>query len=424
MKTRYVGLVLAAAHLFSASVQAQTVDDAISAALLESPALDRADANIKAAREDVSQARAAYLPEVSFSASASSARRDARLRDSANFSETSEPTSASVRASQSLYTNGLRTLAQRQATNGVRARHHERDATELNVALQVDEAMVQLKLARKSEALDHRLQALVQEQVRAEEERYRLETGTRTNVVQARARLAAAEATITTSAIGVQQAELQLSLLTGFAPEDLDPLVATPAELPSSLDEARLLARETSPDIALARSSYTSARLGVAAAARRYGPQVGLSLEASSARTPSPAIERDDDLRATLTFSMPLFNGGRGSSERRQAYAQRNAAAADVRQADKDLERHTTDIWVRLTGADARIAALMIRVEAADEALEGVRRGQDAGLWSVTDILDAMQERIEAEKALEQAQAERILSAYELSMLCDLYRLP
>jgi len=121
---------------------------------------------------------------------------------------------------------------------------------------------------------------------------------------------------------------------------------------------------------------------------------------------------------------MPLFNGGRGSSERRQAYAQRNAAAADVRQADKDLERHTTDIWVRLTGADARIAALMIRVEAADEALEGVRRGQDAGLWSVTDILDAMQERIEAEKALEQAQAERILSAYELSMLCDLYRLP
>ncbi|WP_198019752.1 TolC family protein [Hyphomonas sp. L-53-1-40] len=424
MKIGRACVAILPAILIAGLSNAQTVDDAISAALLESPALDRTEAGIKAAREGVRQARAAYLPEVTFSASASTARRDARLRESSDFSETSEPTSVTIRASQPLYTNGLRQVAQQQATNTVRARRHEQEATRLDVALQVVEAMVQLDLARKSASLDRTLQSLLRDQVRAEEERYRLETGTQTNVVQARARLAAAEAAITASDMGVQQAEIRLALLTGYPVDMLAPMITASAELPPSLDDALFLARENSPNIALARSSYTAARLGAVTAARKYGPQINLSAEASTARTPSPAIEQDDDIRATLTFSMPLFNGGRSSSERRQAYAERRASAADVRKAGQDLQRHVTDTWVRLASAKSRLTALQVRLDAAGEALKGVRQGQQAGLWTVTDILDAMEERVEAERALEQARAEHILSAYELSITCGLYILP
>jgi len=405
------------------SASAQSVEQAIAAALDNSPSIDRAEAQKRAAREDVRQARASYLPEVSFDASASTSQRDARLRGSSDFSENSEPVSASLRAQQSLYTHGLRPIAQRRAITGVRARGHELAATRNAIALQVVEAMVRLHLARSTKDSELRLHELITSQLTAEQERLRLQAGTRTDVAQAEARLASADASLARASGDIAQAERHVTVLTGLeVAEFLPPLHEPP--LPLSLEDALQLAWDSAPEIALARSNYDVSRLGVAAASRRYGPQVNLSVEASTARRPSPAIERDDDVRATLSLSVPLFNGGRGSSERRQAYAQKTSASADRRQAEQDIELRVTEAWFSVQSARLELSALQTRLQAADEALEGVRRGRGAGLWSVTDLLDAMEQKISAERAIAETHANLTLAAYQLSVTCGLYDLP
>ena len=422
--TRACTLLLAVCFSGSShSAYGQTIDQAIWAAFEVSPSIDRSESERLAAREGVVQARAAYLPEVSLDASISTSQRDARLRGSSDFSETSEPSSATIRLEQSLYTNGLRPIAQRRAAVGARARTFELAATQNAVALQTVEAMVRLHQARAMLESEFRLKELIVTQLVAEQERFRLETGTVTDVTQAEARLAAAEASIARAEAELLQAERLVELLTGLTPSVSLPPLVTP-ETPASLDEALFYAREYAPELALARSAFDVSRLAVASASRQYGPQVGLSVEASTSRRPSPAIEQDDDVRATITLSVPLFNGGRDSSERRQAFAQRNASEADMRQAEQDLELKITASWLSYISAEQQIRALEVRLSAAGQALEGVRQGRSAGLWTVSDILDAMEHQIAAEQDLTEARSAQIVSAYELSIACALYELP
>lgn len=401
---------------------AQSVEHVVRAAIDHAPAIDQAEAERRAAIEGVVQANAAYRPEITLNASISSSERDARLRGSSDFSETSEPKSAAIRIDQALYTNGLRPLAKRRAIAGVQTTRHQLLSVRHGIALEAIDALLQVHLARRSVEREERRYALIEDQLSAERARYELQVGTLTDISQAEARLATAVAAKSLANAQLILAERDLEFLTGIRPAKLLPPVAEPY-VPLDLDVAIRLARENLPELAVARSNFQASRLDVVSASKRYGPQVGLSLEASSSRTPSPAIDRDDDVRATISLSVPLFNGGRGSSERREALARNRAANAAIQQTDLNLQRRITSVWLSYESARNQIVALETRLSAAEIALEGVRRGRDAGLWSITDILDAVEQKIAAEQAIDEANNALLSAAYELSISCGLINL-
>lgn len=418
----FAGLLTGFYFLIPSASEAQTVAQVAQAALENSPSIDQAKASRQAAIEGVLQANAAYRPEVSLNASISSSERDARLRGSSDFSETSEPKSASIRLDQSIYTNGLRPLAKRRALSGVRASRHQYQATQNTIVLDAINALLQIQLARQNVAQEERLKLFVSDQVEAEKARFDLDVGTLTDVSQAEARLASANASLALAKAQLIQAEQELEFLTTFKPAKNIPEVQAPA-VPARLEDALRMAGEHVPELAAARANVQTSQLDLISAGKRYGPQVGLTLEASTARTPSPAIDRDDDVRATLSFSLPLYTGGRKSSERREALAQSRAATAALREAELNLQRRITGVWLNFEAAREQIVALSERRDAAEVALEGVRRGRDAGLWSVTDILDAVEQTIIAEQALAEAKTAYLAAAYELSISCGLSEL-
>ena len=402
---------------------AQSLDEALLAAFANNPDMRIAEAGISSARAGVQSARSAYRPQVTFQSSLSASRRDARLRDGADFSESSEPLSATLRAEQPLFTNGLRRIATNQSVLALRQQRLGHEASRQALAITTANSLLEMVQADDVLQIQIETERLIATQITAESERLRLGTGTRTNLAQVEARLASARAAIANARGELASSRARFEIFTGIHPSQ-PAWPETSFERPQNPDEARFFARDASPQLAAARLGHDQARLGVAAATRQFGPQLGLSLEATRSREPSPAIDRDDDLRATLSFSLPLFTGGRSTAERRAALAERSARLAEIKLQENALSQQVLDAWYRLEAVEAELVAIAAQIAAAEDTLEGVERGRNAGLWTVTDVLDAT-ERLNAARLSEvQARTVRHSAEFELAILTGLYDLP
>lgn len=382
---------------------AQTLEDAIFAALENHPRIDRARADLAAAREQLTQAQAQFRPQVTFQSSISATRRDARLTDGQDFGDTAEPYSSSIQLTQPIYTSGLKPVVLRRAQLARRAERYRFQDEEIQIGLEVISAFYDVLIARERLEIQTELDRLVFAQIHAAEERFRLDVGTLTDIAQVKARHASAAAARTAAASDLGRARRALEALTGFAltepdaPQD----VALPAP---TLDEVIARAKAFSPALKSAQAQYDAGRMDVLTAARRNRAQVSLALQASAARESSPAIERDDDVRATLSLTVPLLDGGANRSRRREALARRNSLAFAMQEQVLQLELFVTDLWLSHAAADAERMAQRERVAASELALEGVIKGQELGLWAVTDVLDAMEQLARARLDLVDAE--------------------
>ncbi|GAB5457600.1 MAG: outer membrane channel protein TolC [Henriciella sp.] len=396
--------------------EAQSLQDAINAAWQNNPAMVRSQSGIDRAGAALGQAKANYRPTLSFDSSISASSREASLQDGNNFSETSEPLSATLRLNQTLYASGLRTIQSKNARYGLDASNHQKVSDQRALALNVAQSLSDLILSDFSLkiAIDRakRNNALID----AERERLRLGTGTETNVYLVEARAADAEAAMAGARSELAATRRAFELVTGLTVEqpywgNLDLLVV------ETLEEAVSLALKQSPDIKAAQANFEISALNVKASKRRYGPQVALALEASTSRESSPAIDQDDDLRATMTFSLPLYSGNRSSYDKREALADQTIAWANIRALTDDTEQRVTETWYRRVAAKEQLRAAEAGLNAAAQALEGVRRGRDAGLWSLTDVLDASEQLAEAEQRQSEAVIALDLAGFELALL-------
>jgi outer membrane protein len=113
-------------------------------------------------------------------------------------------------------------------------------------------------------------------------------------------------------------------------------------------------------------------------------------------------------------INVPIYSGGQDSSKVRQA----KAALAQSRTA-LDLARVQTKAnvlngWANFEAARVALAAAVAEVRAAEIALAGVRNEARAGQRTVLDVLNALQEVVNARSRLIQAQHDRVVSGYAL----------
>ena len=412
-------VILAVTVLLSVNTNGatQTLDEAISAALDTHPSIDRAKQELRAAREQVPQAKAQFRSRMTFQSSISATDRDARLTDGQDFSDSAQPYSASINLTKPLYTGGLRPVSIRRARLIERAQRFRVQDEELQLSLDVIGAYYDVIVSQERLKVQTEVNKLIFAQIEAAEERFRLDVGTITDVSQVKSRYANSTASLTTAQTDLIRARTILESLTSLVLSDLQPPVdiMRPA---ATLDEAIAHAKNRAPALKAARTQYEASRMDVLAAARRNRPQVSLSVQATTARESSPAIERDDDVRATLSLSVPLTDGGAARSQRRQALATRNSLAYGLREQELQLQLYVTDAWLRYEAAEAEIIAQKERVTASEQALEGVIQGQAAGLWTTTDVLDATEQLALARLALVEAEGRLASVAGELRVVC------
>jgi outer membrane protein len=387
------------------AARAESLADALVAAYRNSNLLEQNRALLRAADEDVVQARGALLPVVNFITSATRNVAQARLVGDIT-----------------LIDFGRGRLGVEAAREQVLALRAALIAIEQGVMLRATAAFVDMQTAAQVIGLRQSNVRLIDQELRAARERFELGDSTRTDVAIAQARLAAARSALSAAEGDLAVAREEYRLAVGRYPGALDSFPGLP-RLPDSLDAAQSIARISHPAIIQAQHQVRAADLsGQITRTQRMGTVSG-EVSADVTRGPSqtipgqpssPGWRTTTDLSAGVRWNVPIYQGGRLASGERQALAQTEGQRAALHQTVAEIQQAVASDWSRLAVARARLQASDQQIEAARAAFEAVRAEAELGARTTLDVLNAEQELLDAQFARIEATAALQLASYSL----------
>jgi len=115
-----------------------------------------------------------------------------------------------------------------------------------------------------------------------------------------------------------------------------------------------------------------------------------------------------------LQFNLPLYQGGAISSRTREAVAAQERAAQELEQARRDVAQATREAYLGVTTGIAQVGAFEQAVASTRLQLESTKLGQQVGVRTAVDVLNAEQQLAIAQRDLAQAVYDTILSQLRL----------
>lgn len=397
------------------TASAQDLAAAITDALANAPALAEANAGEAAASARLDRARAEGNPLLRVEGSYGAGRID----NGGYFGLTADnvtPTALMATAEMPLYAGGRVSAAVAQAKGGVEMARFGAEQARLQTVVNAVSTYTEVLTARKLEARFATLVSALEESERQAGLRFKVGEIASSDVAQARARRAEAQAGFAQAQGRRIAAEAAYERLTGKPAGEMAPLPELPA-VPPSLDEATDLARNANPALRQAQSGVDVAKAGARAARAEGLPTVGAFAEAAHVRDQFFPGYRADSVSVGLRGRWTLFAGGRVSAQTRAADADVDASEARLRQARLMLDGMVIEAWQGLATARQMLDASRLQSEAAAEALRGKRLEAKVGAMPTLAVLDAEREAIEAEAALLQAEAMQTVAAWRLNAL-------
>jgi outer membrane protein len=395
----------------TAAVGATTLEEAFAIAYDTNPDLITSRAQLREIDEQVNIARSGLRP-----------RADVNLRYGLEYQERQgqdigrdDPFSASIDATQPLYDGG-------QTFNSVRGRIADVSAARARLTQLEQQVMFDVVTAFFDILRDEQVVSLAQnnvrvitEQLRASQDRFEVGEVTRTDVSQAQARLAAAEANLSTQRGVLERSRQFFRSVVGQEAGGLQPPRRLPA-LPASLEEAVTLALENHPAVIATRFDEVSARRDIRAQIGALLPQVSLD---GSVGFDDDAVLAGDSVDTNSAFvalraRIPLYQGGAEYARVRAAQARASAARSGISSEARERQRIAEAAWTELAVARASIRSTEQQVAAAQLAFEGVREEAIVGSRTTLDVLDAEQELLDARTELVSAQRDQSVAAYGL----------
>ena len=406
--------------------RSETLSEAMATAYATNPTLLSERAKLRSADELVPQALANWRPSVSLSGnytrsyyyeSITSGSAVPTPQGSQQVTQTGAVAynneTMGVTVTQPIYRGG-RTVAQtRQAEAQVEAERANLRVTEGQVLLNVATVYMNLVQAQAVLQLSINNEQVLQRQLDATEDRFRVGEVTRTDVAQSQSRLAAAHADRTQAEGGVRTARAAYLQTVGH---DADRTEAPlePTKLPASVTEAQAVAGAESPAIGYARNNYQAAVEGIDLIQGELLPQVAVSGSANRIYNFDGPQSLENTAQVVVGVTVPLYQQG-------QEYARlrgQKETAAQMRhsldQAERDVLESTTAAWEALQTARARRASYQSQIKAAEIALEGVSQESRVGSRTVLDVLNAEQELLNAQVNEVQAAHDQMVAAFQL----------
>lgn len=415
MRHPFAALFALSCALLPAEAPAQDLATAIADALANAPALAEAEAGEAAAKARLDRARAEQNPLLRVEGSYGAGRID----NGGFFGISADnvtPLAAQATVEMPLYAGGRIAAAIGQARGGAEMARLGAQQARLQTTVQAVASYAEVLTARKLEARFAKLAAALAETERQAGLLFRSGTIASSELAQARARRAEADAGLAQAQGRRISAEAAYTRLVGKAPGELSPLPPLPPT-PASLDEALDLARATNPAVLQAQAGVDVARAGVRAARAEGMPTVGAFAEAAHVRDQFFPGYRADSVAVGIRGRWTLWAGGRVAAQSRAATAELDASQARLRQARQALDGMVIDAWQGLETARRMTEASRLRRDAAEEALRGTRLEAQVGARPTLAVLDAEREAIEAEAALLQAEGMQTLAAWQLNAL-------
>ncbi|MBB2204803.1 TolC family outer membrane protein [Gluconacetobacter takamatsuzukensis] len=401
----------------SPSFVPHTLQEAMAAAYLTNPTLQKERATLRATDEQVPTALAGWRPTVTSNAGMtyfSGVNTVARQEGYAGYDRKYDVPgyTAGVTISQPLYSGGRTTASTHKAVNAVMAERARLIATEQQVFSDVVSAYVGVIENEQLLQLNINNEKVLQEQLRATSERFRVGEITRTDVAQAEAALASARASRQEAEGILQTAQATYAQVIGMSPPpNLVP--PQPLVLPAhSQNEAIALAVQNNPNVIGALFTEASQKDAVGVAMAAIMPKISAEATYERAINQSSGRSLMDDKYAAVNIQFPLYQGGSEYAAVRQARQQVSEAHRAV-----DIERRAamqlaSSNWQQLVAYTAAIKSNRIAISSNIVALEGVERQAIVGTSTTLEVLQQQQTLLQAQVALVQSLSNLVTASY------------
>lgn len=257
------------------------------------------------------------------------------------------------------------------------------------------------------------------EQMRVNERMFKQGEGTKTDMLETRAKYDVAEAQVIEARDNLTTARNSLAAIVGSEITQLDPLSSEFAVLPlqpAEFEAWKSIALENNADIAAQRYAVEASRQDVNRNRAGHAPR--LDVVASLSKTKGETLNtynQDATVRSVgVQLNIPLYSGG-------YVNAATSQSVANYEKAKSDLEAKTKQVMVELqkqyslvlSGA-SRIEAQMKSVESASLLVKATEQSIKGGVRINLDLLNAQQQLYTAKRDLAQAKYNYLLSYLRL----------
>ncbi|HEY5071295.1 MAG TPA: TolC family outer membrane protein [Caulobacteraceae bacterium] len=416
---RVITALCGAGLAIPASLQAETLADAVALAYQSNPTLQGQRASQRALDESFVQAQAGYRPSASIQATVTTDKNNQAMTSPQQvFTPPDLQTSmATLTVTQPIYTGGLVASQVTAAEAGVLAGREGLRQVEETVLQNVIGAYVNVRKDQESLAISQSDVTVLNRELAETRARFEVGEITRTDVAETEAQVAASEAQLSAAQAQLASDRAAYAAVVGQNPRNLAPEPPLDRLLPSSIDQALDLAQRNNPQLRQADYKEQSSAAKVAEAKAHTRPTVDLRGSAGYTGgnlVGTPFANYSYDLTASAVLTIPLFTGGLTSSQIREAAENDNADRIAIETTRRQVVLAVAQAWNQLLGARAGLKSNEVQVRAANIAFEGTRQEAQVGLRTTLDVLITEQNLSNAELALVGARHDEYVAAAAL----------
>lgn len=406
-----LGAALIAAAPGGAS--AQTLEQSLVAAYGSNATLNTQRAATRAADENVPRALSGYRPTIT---GAASATRNSVGVITTNPSTTTNKvlnqSSVSITIEQNLY-NGFRTANNTRAAEAQVRQSREilrqteqqvlLDATTAHMNVLRDEALLQLQ--------QQNLQALGS-QLKAAKDRFAVGEVTRTDTALAEAAEAGGRSSLIQAQSALESSRAVYRQVIGLQPHKLTPGRPVDPLLPHSFGEAVNEAIDRHPAVVAAQYAIDFAALQVKVAEGALLPSVNAQGVLARNNEPQIGTSRQTEASVGVSATVPIYQGGGEYAAVRQAKEVLGQTRIQMDVTREQVRALIVQFWSQLKAAKSSIQAAQTQVNAQKIALNGITEEYKVGQRTITDVLNAQAQLVQAQSNLVNSQRDRVVASY------------
>jgi outer membrane protein len=408
---------------FSAPVMAADLLEIYRLALASDPVYSSARASWTASREKLPQGMAGLLPQATLSASTQYNDRDLRFRNPAVAGSQSQynSNSASVSVSQPLYRK-QNFVAYDQGKTQVALADVQFASAGQDLILRVSQAYFDVLLASANLSFTEAQKTAIGQQLAQAKRNFEVGNATITDTHEAQARYDLVTSQEIAARADVEVKNRALEQLIGRTA----PALAPPAKnfapsppAPNAMEPWVERARANGLAVRIAQENLNFQSQDVTRNRGAHYPTVdafaSLTDSGSGSGVQGGSGTDTNSKIIGLQLAIPLYQGGIVNSRVREALANEDKARQDLENARRSAELAARQGYLGVTSSIAQVRALEAAVVSNQSSLDSTVLGQQVGVRTQVDVLNAQQLLFSARRDLAQARYNYILSLLRLT---------
>jgi len=403
--------------IFSMAANADGLHQIYQQALTGDPQIKQAKANRDAQFEAISESRASLLPQIAGSISLGNGAVDTP-HDGKSFEWGDHwGGTAGVSLTQLIYSHGAwlsLSLSEKSASRS----DAQLAAAQQGLILRVANAYFDVLKATDNLSFVKAEKRAIERQLIQTKERHEVGLTAFTDVHEAQAQFDSSTANEILAQNTLDNSLDALTEITGLSHSDLD-ILNTKSFSPAMPQPATAsawigLAEENNLTILDQRLAVDIAKERIKLSKSGHLPTLGASLGYDHAYNKSTGHNHSDSLSAGLQLSVPIYSGGRTTSQTNQARFSYVASAQGLEKEHRSVVRSIRTNFNNVRASIASIKAFAQAAKSADSALKSTEAGFDVGTRTIVDVLNSTRQVYSARKQLANARYGYILSVLNL----------